>query len=375
MSGEALIAPILRMIETDAYTDLFMRSGVETRVKTPRGWMPISSFAKGARPQPPTQEWLTGFVADMCGRNNWLDEMLESKSGMAFMFPFDERQLRLRCKVALCAPPSAGKPPDFTVNVRNLPVVVPTLLDLGLPLGLTQMLSPAGGLVIVTGQICSGKTTTLASLIRSINESRHANIITLEHLQEYIHTPEKSIVTQRTVPDAVPSFLQGIHDALDGQAVDVMMIGEVVDKPTMEALFRMAESGHLVLATLHAGNAVGAISRIVGMFPGEERAARLEMLADKLVGVVAQRLLPHTNQEKYVLAYEVLRNSTPAVANAIKENNLVELQNQMQQGGAQGMVTLNQILAKLVKEKQVERNVALSVTYARSDLEQLVPRS
>lgn len=373
MSEAVLLKTILDQIDKGVYTDLFMRPGEETRVKTPAGWQRISELAEGSKPALLSRDWLNRFVAQMCGKEKWFDELRASKDSQAFMFPFDPREIRMRCKVALCADP-LGKGSDFTVNLRNLPTHVPVLDTLGVPSGVKNWLLPSGGLIIVTGQICSGKTTTLASLVRHINDTRQANIVTLELLTEYVHESAKSIVTQRTIPDPVPSFLQGIHDALAGQAVDVMMIGEVVDKPTMDAMLRAAESGHLVLATMHAKNAAGAISRIVDMFPVEEQKLRLSMLADKLIGVIAQKLLPAAKESRYVLAYELLRNATPAVAEAIKTNDTMALQDQILQGGQHGMMTLNQTLAQLVTNKIIDRNTALDATYERRELEEMLPR-
>ena len=372
MSDAILLKAILDQIDDGVYTDVFMRPGEETRVKTPSGWKRISDFAEGTKPAPLSRDWLSRFVAQMCGEERWFDALRASKESRAFMFPFDPREIRMRCKVALCADP-LGKGSDFTVHLRNLPTEVPVLDTLGVPSGIKNWLSPSGGLIIVTGQICSGKTTTLASLIRHINDTRHANIVTLELLAEYVHESARSIVTQRTIPDPVPTFLQGIEDALAGQAVDVMMIGEVVDKPTMDAMLRAAESGHLVLATMHAKNAAGAISRIVDMFPIEEQRLRLSMLADKLIGVIAQKLLPAAGKvPRYVLAYELLRNATPAVAEAIRRNDTNALQAQVLQGGDQGMVTLNQSLAQLFKAGSIDRNIALDATYERRELEEML---
>jgi len=159
---------------------------------------------------------------------------------------------------------------------------------------------------------------------------------------------------------------------LDGQAVDVMMIGEVVDKPTMDAMLRAAESGHLVLATMHARNAVGAISRIIDMFSGDDLKVRLSMLADKLTGVIAQKLLPNKKGDGYVLGYEIFSNSSPAVADAIRDNNARALQDQMQQGSEYGMTTLNQTLRKHIHNQLIDSKVALEATYDRSELDAMI---
>jgi len=376
MPADNLIESIVEFVERDTYTDIFIRPGEQTRIKTPLGWMLVSELAQGARPAPIDREMLEQLIGTLTGEAEWLSQMKASKQSLAFMMPLDRQGARLRFKVALCAPRAKTRPDeahtDFTINIRKLPANVPAIQATGLPQSVTTMLVPAGGLVIVTGTVCCGKTTTLASFVDYLNQHRHANIITLEHLTEYLFKPNKSIITQRTIPDEVCTFLKGIEDALDGQAVDVMMIGEVVDKSTMDAMLRAAESGHLVLATMHARNAVGAISRVIDMFSGEDLRMRLAMLADKLTGVVAQKLLPNQRGNGYVLAYEILRNNTPAVADAIRNNNALALQDQMQQGAEYGMVTLNQTLRKLVRDQLIDSKMALEATYDRSELEQMI---
>ena len=151
-----------------------------------------------------------------------------------------------------------------------------------------------------------------------------------------------------------------------------MMIGEVVDIPAMEAMLRAAESGHLVLATMHARNAVGAISRIADMFNADDMRVRLSMLADKLIGVVAQKLLPNKKGDGYVLAHEILRNDTPGVASAIRENKIHSLQNVLLQGANAGMATLNQHLASLIRANSIDMEVALDATYDPTELRQII---
>ncbi len=371
-----MIEQIVEFVEKEAYTDIFIRPDEETRIKTPRGWLPVSAFASGSRPAPIARDMLKNLIASLSDDERWFEDMTAKKESLAFMLPLDEKGARLRFKIAECAPRSQtgrGKPQkDFTVNIRKLPAKIPSIASTGLPRSVTDMLKPSGGLVLVTGTVCSGKTTTLASMVDHINHHRHANIVTLEKLVEYFIAPDKSIVTQRTIPHEVPSFLKGIEDALDGQAVDVMMIGEVVDIPAMEAMLRAAESGHLVLATMHARNATGAISRIADMFSSDEMKVRLSMLADKLIGVIAQKLLPNKKGDGYVLAYEVLRNDTSGVASAIRENKIFSLQNVMMQGGGSDMMTLNQHLVSLVRKQDIEVDVALDATYDPTELRQML---
>jgi len=371
-----VIEQIVDIVEKEAYTDIFIRPDEETRIKTPKGWLPVSEIAKGSRPTPISRSMLTELIGALSGNERWDADMADKRESLAFMLPMDEKGTRLRFKIAECAPRASGQrgkvANDFTVNIRKLPSKIPTIASLSLPRTVTDMLKSSGGLVLVTGPTGSGKTTTLASMVDHINRNRYANIVTLEKLVEYVIAPEKSIITQRTVPHPVPSFLKGIEDALDGQAVDVMMIGEVVDIPAMEAMLRAAESGHLVLATMHARNAVGAISRIADMFNADDMRVRLSMLADKLIGVVAQKLLPNKKGDGYVLAHEILRNDTPGVASAIRENKIHSLQNVLLQGANAGMATLNQHLASLIRANSIDMEVALDATYDPTELRQII---
>jgi twitching motility protein PilT len=373
-----VIEQILDVVEKEAYTDIFIRPEEETRIKTPKGWMPVSQLAEGTRPTPIKREMLTELIAALSGNTEWYRQMADRRESLAFMLPMDEKGTRLRFKIAECAPRASGHRGkvinDFTVNIRKLPSKIPTIASLGLPRSATDMLKSSGGLLLVTGPTGSGKTTTLASMVDHINRNRYANIVTLEKLVEYVIPQDKSIVTQRTIPDPVPTFLKGIEDALDGQAVDVMMIGEVVDVPAMEAMLRAAESGHLVLATMHAKNAIGAISRIADMFSADEMRMRMSMLADKLIGVVAQKLLPNKRGDGYVLAHETLLNDTPAVANAIRENKIQSLQKVIMGGASSGMATLNQNLMQLVRSQTIETEVAIDAAYDPTELRDMIGR-
>lgn len=370
------IEGVVDFVEKEAYTDIFLRPSEFTRLKTPRGWIEVGELTK-SNPSAVSGEVLESLVAQLSGRENWLNDMTKTSESFAFMVPLDQKGARLRIKVARCTSragsPSKSNKIDYTVNIRKLPAVIPVLQKIGLPRSVEGMLTPAGGLVIVTGPVCSGKSTTLASMIEHINGHRRANIITLESLAEYIFASNKSIITQRTVPTDVATFFTGIKDALDGQAVDVLMIGEVVDKEAMDAMLSAAESGHLVLATMHARNAVGAVSRIADMFSGDEQRLRLSMLADKLTGVIAQRLLPNVSGTGYELAYEILSGTT-AVRDLIRSNQPMKLQNVIEQGADDGMCSLNRVLVELVRAKKIDASTALEVTHDESELRSLLGR-
>ena len=226
MPADNLIEAIVDFTEREAYTDILIWPGEHTRIKTPLGWVPVGELTDGGRPAAIDQQMLVKLIGTLCGEDDWLEQMRKTKRSRSFMMPLDRKGARLRFKVAQCTSRDdvAGKADAFTVNIRKLPAAVPTLQVTGLPQTVGQMLTRAGGLVLVTGTVCSGKTTTLASLVDFLNHQRRANIITLERLTEYVFKSDKSVIIQRTVPENVSTFLEGIEDALDGQAVDVLSL-------------------------------------------------------------------------------------------------------------------------------------------------------
>lgn len=234
--------------------------------------------------------------------------------------------------------------------LRLLPQRVPSLETLELGETFRRLLDAESGLLLVTGPTGSGKSTTLAALVDHLNRQRELHILTLEDPLEFIHEPRRSQISQREIPRHSPGFAQALRAALR-QDPDVIMLGELRDLETIRLALTAAETGHLVLATLHTSSAVKSVDRIVDVFAGEEKAMVRSLLAESLQAVVSQVLVPRIGGGR-VAAHEILM-ATPAVRNLIREGKMAQLYSAMQTGAAQGMQTLDSSLQGLVVRGQI----------------------
>lgn len=257
---------------------------------------------------------------------------------------------------------------------RRVPEAVRGLGELGLPPVVGRWAERPRGLVLVTGPTGSGKTTTLAALIDRINVERDAHILTIEDPIEYVHRPKRALVNQREIHNDTASFSAALRAALRADP-DVVLIGELRDFETVEAALRIAETGHLTLATAHTNSAHQTISRLIAAFPDGRQDQARGQLAMLLEGVVCQTLLPGADGRGRVVAAEVL-NPTPAVRNLIRENKVHQLYSVMQAGQARhGMQTMNQSLAALVGRGSVSAETALAASSMPDELRVLVSRA
>ncbi|MGI9953183.1 type IV pilus twitching motility protein PilT [Moorellaceae bacterium AZ2] len=229
--------------------------------------------------------------------------------------------------------------------IRLVGSVIRTLDELGLPPVVGDLADQPHGLILVTGPTGSGKSTTLAAMIDRINERRACHIITLEDPIEYLHHHKRSIVNQREIGIDSPSFASALRAALR-QDPDVILVGEMRDLETIATAITAAETGHLVLATLHTGSAVQSIDRIIDVFPPHQQPQVRIQLADVLVGVVTQQLLPRADGRGRVAAVEILI-ATPAVRNLIREGKTHQIVSLMQTGGRFGMQTMEMAVKQL----------------------------
>jgi twitching motility protein PilT len=246
---------------------------------------------------------------------------------------------------------------------------VPSLADLNLPAEIVRTVAAPNGLVLMAGSTGSGKSTTLAALVEHVARQRACHIVTLEDPIEYRFAGGQAVVHQREVGAHVPSFAAGLRAALR-ESPDVLLVGEMRDPETIGLALSAAETGHLVLSTLHSGTAAGAIDRIVNASPEADRAAVRAQLAGVLRFVLTQQLLPGTSGGR-VPALEVLAVNQ-AVAAQIRDGRTQLLATQIELGSDEGMMTMNQALHALVRAGRISRQTALGATLNPAELERLL---
>jgi len=255
------------------------------------------------------------------------------------------------------------------VVMRVIPLRVPTLEELFLPDVLGEISELEHGLVLVTGAVGTGKSTTQAAMLQWLNERHRKHIITLEDPIEYLHSDDASTVSQREVGVDTASFHSGLRAALR-QDPDVILIGEMRDRATIATALRAAELGQLVISTLPTPTTVGALNYVLAAFPEEEREMARIRLADSLRAIIAQRLLPRKDTDSQIPAVEILR-VTGAIRDCILHSNPVEEIHALMESGSEayGMRSFQQHLQELVRSGMVEYEVARSAATSPSDFE------
>lgn len=235
--------------------------------------------------------------------------------------------------------------------LRLLPEKPPTLEELDVPSIIRRSCYTDNGLILVTGPTGSGKSTTLAAMINEINANRRGHIITIEDPVEFIHQSKKCMINQRSLGTHFNDFASALKSCLR-EDPDVILVGEMRDRETMQAAIRAAETGHLVLATLHTGSAAKSIDRILNMFPADEQEEVRTVLAETLRVVISQKLIPNKSGSKLKLFQDILVN-TRGVANLIREGKTYLIENAMQTGGEEGMILMDKAIRIAAEEGMI----------------------
>ncbi len=309
---------------------------------------------RGGLVTPPEIEWPESSMKDLlaCLLNDRESSALQEDRSLdlAYSLPRGDR-FRLNLYYERNRPALA---------VRRLNDSIQDFASLNLPPSLERIPELTNGLVLITGPTGSGKSTTLAAIIDEINRNKPYHIITIEDPIEQLHQSQKSLIHQRQLYRDVPNFFQGVKDALR-EDPDILLVGEMRDQETMKAAITAAETGHLVFSTLHTGDAVGTINRILGGFSAEEQRTLRHQLSMVLRSVVAQILVPTSDKQKRIPIVEVLWANKP-VCNHIRTGRLEQIYTIMESGSQHGMITREQSLADHVHNGLVSLDEALRLS-------------
>ena len=333
------VTPLLKILAEKDGSDLYLSTGAPPSAKFSGTLTPLSKD-----PAPPG--WVEGLA----------NEIMSDKQREAFR---EKPEMNLALSL-----PNIGR---FRVNIfkqrnecsmviRNIVTEIPNLKDLGLPDILRKVIMLKRGLILFVGGTGSGKSTSLAALIDHRNRNSKGHIITIEDPIEFVHEHRGCIINQREVGMDTDSFEDALKNTLR-QAPDVILIGEIRDRETMEHALAFAETGHLAISTLHANNANQALDRIINFFPEEKRQSLLSDLSINLQCFVSQRLVP-TVDGKRCAAIEVLLNS-PRIADLIKEGEILEIKEVMEKSATMGMQTFDMALLDLYNAGKISFDEAL----------------
>ncbi|NSW75460.1 MAG: type IV pilus twitching motility protein PilT [Candidatus Atribacteria bacterium] len=326
------IRELLRKVVEQKASDLHLTAGIPPVFRVYGRLF----FAEGYQPlRPPDTENLARTIL---GEERWQKFIREKEADFSLGLP-DLGRFRVN---------TYFQRGSVGIAIRALSYVIPSMDELHLPKEVLQKLALLPrGLILVTGPTGSGKSTTLASMIDYINEHRSCHIITIEDPIEYLHTHKKSIVNQREVGADTPSFESALVHALR-EDPDVILVGEMRNLETIAIALTAAETGHLVMATLHTNNAPQTIDRIVDVFPPHQQTQVRIQLAGALQGIVAQQLLPLASGNGRIPAIEIMI-ATNAVRNLIREGKTYQIYSVMQTSLSEGMITMDRALFELYK--------------------------
>jgi twitching motility protein PilU len=344
------LTPYLKLMVEKSASDLFLTTNSPVKIKLEGSAMPVGK---------------TVLTPDMT-REAAYNIMNERQ-----IAHFEESS---ECDFAIALPDGTGR---FRVNVfkqrgdvgvvlRRIPTKIPTIEELKLPLVLNEIIEGKRGLILMVGGTGSGKSTTLAAMIDHRNKTQAGHILTIEDPVEFSHPNQKSIVNQREVGVDTLSYHNALKASLR-EAPDVILIGEIRERETMEAALELCNTGHLAVSTMHANNANQAMERVINMFPQNLHKQLFMDLSLNLRAVISQRLVKSVDGKR-VAAIEIMIN-TPHIAELILKGEIHEIKDAMEGSGAKGMQTFDQHLYNLYKEGRISMEEALSNADSRTNME------
>ncbi len=331
----AVLDQALKVCAQKKCSDLHVAAGIPLKV---RYLGDLISYDTGAALKPPQvkeliEEILTEEQRKTLNDTLELDAIYQTSDGMRF-------RMNVCCEQR-----------GLAAVFRHIPPEIRSFTDLGLPAVVEKFCMVTQGLIIVTGPSRSGKTATLASLVDYINTNRNEHIITIEDPVEYLHVNKKSIISQRGLGVHTRSFANALRAALR-EDPDVIMVGEIRDLETMTLALTAAETGHVVLTTLHTSGAISTVNRVVNLFPPAEQAQAQTTFSECLLGIISQQLIKNNTATDMVAAFEILVN-TMAISNIIREGESFKIEGMMQVGTKDGMRLMDQSLDDLFRREKI----------------------
>lgn len=334
MSYKEELNDLIKTVFQEGASDLHLAEGKKPTIRVSGMLLPL------VKRTPLTAEAMSGILSELVSKEN-KEKFLETKE-LDFSYSIENGE-RFRGNAYF-------QQGTISIALRLIPKKIRSIEELNLPSILRNFAEKPQGFFLVVGPVGHGKTTTLAAMIESINESRAEHIITIEDPIEYIYEAKKSIIDQREVQVDTGSFPTALK-SMFREDVDVALIGEMRGNETISTAVTAAETGHLVFSTLHTNNAAQTISRIIDSFPAEQQSQIRVQLAGSLTGIFSQRLIPRISGG-LIPAYELLINNN-AVSNLIRENRIHEISSVIETGSQEGMIDMNRSLAELVAKGEI----------------------
>lgn len=334
MSYKEELSDLIKTVFQEGASDLHLSEGRKPTIRVSGFLLPL------VKRDVLTKEMMNGILSELTNKEN--KDIFLDKKELDFSYSIENGE-RFRGNAYF----QQGM---ISIALRLIPKKIRSIEDLNLPMVLKNFIDKPQGFFLVVGPVGHGKTTTLAAMIESINESRAEHIITIEDPIEYIYEPKKSIIDQREVKVDTDDFATALK-SMFREDVDVALIGEMRGNETISTAVTAAETGHLVFSTLHTNNAAQTISRIIDSFPAEQQSQIRVQLAGSLTGIFSQRLIPRISGG-LIPAYELLINNN-AVANLIRENRIHEISSVVETSSQEGMIDMNRCLADLVSRGEI----------------------